>query len=231
MSYEKITLTLNKNQARKLIGGKVSTLNQTTLSGKKHYLNVHPQTARKIKNALKKGKGVRVCITPDELNASGEGIKEFLQGAKNLGKKIKEKVIDTDIYQKYAKPVVRKGVDKLLDIADPYLSVVSPYVRKGVNKLGEYTGAYGLHGGRINYYQLIDLPPVLMSNQSHLLSPLHPAMRPIMSKLPDIGNEEDSDEEMYYRELANQQVIPRKRRTTRIPRGGKMGGSFKVAGY
>lgn len=128
---------------RKVMAGKTIQLSAAQLQSSSHYLHLHPETVRKINRAKKANKGVRITVSPQELDMSGEGIKEILQGMRKAGKYVKENIIDDPKYQKYVKPIVRGVVDTGLAMSSPYLGPVSGYVKKGVNVLGKRTGAYG----------------------------------------------------------------------------------------
>lgn len=235
--HEKISLTLDPATAKKLISGKNVNLSAGALRGNRHHIVVHPSTAAKIKKAMRSGKGVRICLTADEVDMSGQGLKEFLQKAKDVGKKIKEKIIDTDIYQKAIKPLVRKAVDSGVNAVSPYLGPLAPYAKRGVDKLGQISNAYGVKGGNLRYYNMLDLPSVLSSNHYVLLAPVHPAMRPTMANLPDPGESDSDYEEEQWEERQIETVNPVKRtKMLKKMKAGSAkkrmsGSSFKPSGY
>lgn len=142
--FHPVDVTLNKSQFDKLRRGHTVQLDSNQVSGGPHRLVVHHETAKKILRARTAGKGVRIALTPNEMEMSGEGFKEFLQGLKNAGKWVKEKVIDTPFYQQSIKPIVRQAVDAGLTAATPTLGIAAPLARSGVNALGKETGAFGV---------------------------------------------------------------------------------------
>lgn len=142
--YQKIPLELSIAQYRKLKSGQPIQLSHAQLMAERHWVAVHPETYRKIQYARSKKKGTRIVMTPHEMEASGEGLKEFWEGVKSLGRKVKEKVIDTPFYQQNIKPLVRQAVDAGLAVASPTLGPLSGVARSGVDALGKSTGAYGL---------------------------------------------------------------------------------------
>jgi len=93
-----------------------------------------------------KQKGCRISMTPHELECSGEGLKEFWEKLKNVGKAIKEKVIDTPFYQQNIKPIARQLVNQGLQLAGPTIGPQGQMIaQKAVDAIGEQTGAFGIH--------------------------------------------------------------------------------------
>ena len=183
--YKKVSLNLTQGQVSKLLQGKPIQLTAAQLKGNKHFLMLHPTTVQKVGGAMKKNKGVRIMVSPHELEMSGEGIREFLDKLKNAGKWIKEKVIDTPFYQQNIKPIARQVVDKGVDFLTtklPLPAAANDAIRSGVNKVGDITGAYGVKRRGRPRKKL-----VLEDNMSTFLGPNAPAMNPTMPSLPAIG--------------------------------------------
>lgn len=170
--YQKLPLDLTKAQVNKLLKGGMIQLSPVQLQGKQHYILVHPSTHKKAVKAKRLGKGVRIMLTPDECECSGEGLKEFLEGVKKFGKK----VIDSPIYQKFAKPIVRELVTKGEQLAKPFLGRFGDVAESYVEDFGKRTGAYGV--SEELYGKIMDI--------SRLIHPLaHPASNPV--QLPPPG--------------------------------------------
>jgi hypothetical protein len=147
---QKLPLTLTEAQARKLMNKHPIQLKHSQLKPEHmHYLMVHPETHKRAMKSLASGKGLRVALTPEELEMSGAGFWDLLkkagQVAANVGRFVKDKIIDSNLYQTSIKPEVRK----LVDSGEAAISGVLPAPLAGVSKtlidaLGSRTGAYGL---------------------------------------------------------------------------------------
>ena len=79
---------------------------------------------------LARGEGIRIKLSPQEVEASG-----LMDWLKKGYKFVKEKVIDTKNYQKYAKPIIRHAID---------LAPIPTDVKKVVDYVGKQTNAYGV---------------------------------------------------------------------------------------
>lgn len=137
-------LELTENNVKKLMRGYPTQLKKEQLHSTKHYVKVHPLTHQKLTKAKMSGKGIRLTLTPEEFNASGEGFMDILRGIKKGAQWVKKNIIDSNIYQTDIKPIVRKLVDSGVTAAQPMLGPIGPLVKSGVDKLGEVTSAYGL---------------------------------------------------------------------------------------
>jgi len=147
---QKLPLTLTEAQARKLMNKHPIQLKHSQLKPEHmHYLMVHPETHKRAMKALASGKGIRVALTPEELEMSGSGFFDLLKKAGQAVVKgarfVKDKIIDSNLYQTSIKPEVRK----LVDSGEAAISGVLPAPLAGVSKtlidaLGSRTGAYGL---------------------------------------------------------------------------------------
>lgn len=137
-------LELTENNVKKLMRGYPTQLKKEQLHSNKHYVKVHPLTHQKLTKAKVSGKGIRLTMTPEEFNASGEGFMDILRGIKKGAQWVKKNIIDSTIYQSDIKPIVRKLVDGGVTAAEQMLGPVGPLVKSGVDKLGTVTNAYGL---------------------------------------------------------------------------------------
>ena len=137
-------LELTQNNVRKLVNGHPIQLRKEQLQGSKHWLDVHPTTHKRLSSAKAKGKGLRLTLTPEELQASGEGLGDLWNAIKKGARWVKDKIIDTPVYQSAVKPVVKGLVNAGVSAITPMLGPAGPLVQQGVEKLGEVTNAYGV---------------------------------------------------------------------------------------
>jgi hypothetical protein len=142
---------------------------------------VHPDVHKKVKKAIKDKKGIRIQLTPTEMQMNGQGFMDFWDKVKNVGKMIKDNIVDSSLYQQSVKPLVRQAVDAGIARYAPLAGPAAPFLIQGVNELGKQTGAYGLKKvSRKKKYKL-------QSGFQTMMGPDHPAMNPTMPYLPAIG--------------------------------------------
>lgn len=142
-----MSVTLTENNVRNLIKNKPIQLKHAQLLNGQHIINFHPLNQKKISQALSKGKGLRLTLTQPELEnpLNGEGFKDLWNKVKQGAKWVKDKVIDSAIYQTDVKPIVRKGVNAAVAMAEAQLpAAAKPLIDSGVQKLSEVTNAFGL---------------------------------------------------------------------------------------
>ncbi len=144
MSFHKVPLKLTEAQFHKLRKGHPVQLKHHQLTGDEHWIACHPETAKKLHTAKHKQKGVRIQLTNPELEASGEGIKEFWDKLKNAGKWVKEKIIDTPFYQTNVKPIVRGLVNTGETMVQARLGPLGGVATSAIEAIGKKSGAYGL---------------------------------------------------------------------------------------
>lgn len=141
-------LTITENQFHKLRKGKTVQLTHSQISLKKkhnHQIFVQPPKFKRLHTAARNGKGVRLQLTPNELEMSGAGFMDFINKLKNAGKWVKDKIIDSDVYQKNLKPVVSDIVRAGVNVAKPFVpQPAQGLFEQGVKKVGEATNAYGM---------------------------------------------------------------------------------------
>ncbi len=142
----KFAVSLTKSQYMKLKRGQTVQLSAQQISPnaqQSHHLILHHETAKKVKKAIAQKKGVRLSLSPEELEASGEGLKEFLQGLKKAGSWVKSNVIDTPFYQQSVRPIVNEAVKTGLQMAAPRLGAAAPLAQNAANEIGKKTGLFG----------------------------------------------------------------------------------------
>ena len=210
--YCKVPLTLTESQFKKMRAGHPIQLAHHQIGGGmyRHHLMLHPETAKKVAGAIRKQKGCRIHVSPHEFEASGEGIMDFFNKVKDAANWVKNKVIDTDFYQKNLRPIAKNLVNQGIDNFVP--AAARNVAHQAADFAGEKTGAFGLHtakrrgrkpkGGKITsadhaairHYAFSpvlenDYHPAyrLDSNYQPMMGAQHPAMWPTMPQLPDIG--------------------------------------------
>lgn len=161
---EDITLDLSPQQLKKL-SKKMAVQVKHSMMGKGIKLKVSPTTAKKIKKAQRLNKGCRLCLTEEEMNASG--IKEILASAKKFYTEKVRPVIGPSIRKGLKtglKTGAKSGLAALGELSGQPEVVASiralnplidRYIDKGVDYVGDTSGAFGL-GKRVK------MMPVMM---------------------------------------------------------------------
>lgn len=171
---EKVHMRLTMPQAKKLLSGGMIQLTPDALADEQHWLILETPQAKKVHKAKRAGRGVRIRLTPREIEESGAGIMDFFNKLKDAGRWMKEKIIDTPFYQSAVKPLVRSAVDTGLTAIAPKLGIAAPSAKMAVDELGKRTGAFGIRKGGM-----------LADDYSNFLNSSHPAMKPY--QMPAIG--------------------------------------------
>lgn len=191
-------------------------------------LILHPANHKKVTAAHRRGRGVRLHLSGDELRNSAEhgaGFMDFLRSIKSGF----DSVVNSDIYQKFAKPVVRGLVDTAVNtfVPAPY----QDYAHRAASIAGDATHAFGLHsssgyrrtgrssrGGAV--HAPVRMPKRAMSNSFNpVVQPYSPGFAPRLGfQLPAPGDAIGMSEGfgMHY--------APKRSRRAR-------GGSFRATGY
>jgi hypothetical protein len=127
MSYQ-VKVSLSQPQLRKLINGHAVQIAAAHLNGGNIPLMLEEANYKKVLKAQRSGKGVRIAMSPSEIEASG--IKDWLKKAWNK-----------------IKPIFRGALKQVVHLADnvPLVGELSQrYGDKAVDSVGDKTGAYGL---------------------------------------------------------------------------------------
>ena len=180
----KTLVSLTNKNIDNLMRGKGVQLSAAQLKGKQHALALHPMNAKKVERARKSNKGVRLQMSPSEID--GSGLKEIWAGIKNAGKWIKDKIVDTPFYQENIKPMVRGMINTATDaIPNEKLRNLA---KKGVEHTSSKFGAWGVAQSLPPNTQLIPvnmtvyLPQVLDSPGVEGKGMVRPAVMPSMPK-------------------------------------------------
>lgn len=133
----KLPVHLSRPQIKKLIEGKGIMLAPHLFANEQlpQTLAIAKKTHTRAQRNKRNGKGIRIQLTPDEIEASG--IMDWLKKGYNF---VKKNVIDTKNYQKYAKPLIRHAID---------LAPIPSDVKKVVDYVGKQTNAYGVKKAKL----------------------------------------------------------------------------------
>ena len=151
--YEVVHLDIPFEQIKRLIrGNEINLKHHQLMTGDPVVL--HRTKVRKIERAHARQRGCRIGLTPEEfeLQHTHVGGGKFLDALKSAGQWLKKNVIDTDVYQKSIKPIVKQGVNfgveqvaKAIATKAPFLApVAQEVIQYGANKVGNATGAFGV---------------------------------------------------------------------------------------
>tara|TARA_R110000868_G_scaffold128196_1_gene336157 strand:+ start:1110 stop:1730 length:621 start_codon:yes stop_codon:yes gene_type:complete len=183
---KEVSLDLLPGHCRRLADGNSVTVKHGMI-GKGIKVNVHPTTHSKIMRAQRLGKGVRITLTPEEVEMS-EGGKLSWKGFKRDFKKgwdfykSKIKPIIGPLIKKGLQMAVEKGLPKLAARAGlPELMEFQPELEAAVEKGSEVSGAYGLRyakGGAARSRRM------RQRYHTSVTDPRLPASRPLV----DVGN-------------------------------------------
>lgn len=150
MVYKQLKINITKAQLDKALKGKPVQFSSAQLGDGKSYLSLHPANAKIVEKAAMKGSGCVINLSPGELMATaedmgGEGIfGDIWKGLKSGYKWVKKNVIDTDIYQKGLKPIIRGAVNTGATALKGFAPELGTAIDMGVNEIGKQTGAFGM---------------------------------------------------------------------------------------
>lgn len=151
MVYRPARIDFTPAQIKKAVAGKPIRFKANQLESGGKIILLHPSSHDRFKKAVMKGKGLTLTISPAEVLSTVESDIEGTGFFGDVWKKlksgyswVKKNIIDTDIYQKAVKPLVRQGVNALANIASSYVPEATPLITAGVNEIGKKTGAFGV---------------------------------------------------------------------------------------
>ena len=115
-------LHLTHTQAMKLLKGQGTIIPFSQMGSDKgqHIVNLAPQTARKLLTSYKKGKGMRLSLSPDEIRSTvmqGQGFKDVL---KKIGH-VAHKVVSHPVGKKIAHHLAETGSHAVGNFAGQYI--------------------------------------------------------------------------------------------------------------
>lgn len=182
-----VRVTISKNQADKIRRGHPIQLSRSALSGGNIPLVLHPENHKKVMKAKRLRKGVRLQLSPSEIDASGEGLKELLEKGKKFIKEHGPQV------RKILTKGLKKAIPAMANAINPGLApaanvLADRFADDLVDFVGDKTGAFGLGAGvAYNTGSGVYIPYKLENGQQTFLNPAHPAMWPQQANLPNPG--------------------------------------------
>ena len=129
MYMEQIQIHITPSQLSKIKKGMPIQIKHDSMGSGDMVIAVHPDKAKKMMSAYKRGKGLRIQMDEDEVRASG-----LLGSLKKLGKKVEKGVVDAG--NKVAKPA-KKVISK---IPKPIRDVLKDEAQGIVNTTGSTLG-------------------------------------------------------------------------------------------
>jgi len=102
---EQVQLSISPAQMTKIRKGLPIQIKHESMGNGDIVVSLHPENAKKMMSAFKRGKGLRIQMDEDEVRASG-----LLDGLKKLGKKAEKSIVD--VGNKVAKPI-KKGISQI----------------------------------------------------------------------------------------------------------------------
>jgi hypothetical protein len=102
---EQLQISISPAQMTKIRKGLPIQISHGSMGNGDMVIALHPEKAKKMVSAFKRGKGLRIQMDEDEVRASG-----LLDGIKRLGKKVEKGVVD--VGNKVAKPI-KKGISQI----------------------------------------------------------------------------------------------------------------------
>ena len=126
---EQIQISVSPTQLSKIKRGLPIQISHGSMGNGNMVIALHPENAKKMMSAFKRGKGLRIQMDEDEVRASG-----LLDGIKKLGKKAEKSIVD--VGNKIAKPT-KKVISK---IPKPIRDVLQQEAQGLVNTTGSTLG-------------------------------------------------------------------------------------------
>jgi len=105
MYMQQVELSISPAQLSKIKRGLPIQISHGSMGNGDVVVSLHPENAKKMMSAFKRGKGLRIQMDEDEVRASG-----LLGSLKKLGKKVEKSVVD--VGNKVAKPA-KKVISKI----------------------------------------------------------------------------------------------------------------------
>lgn len=143
-----VLLQLKPGQVRRLQNGHRVQMSAKQVAGRDPdsisvKLFLMSDNIKNLQRAVKQKKGVRIELSRDELERSGEGLADIWKGIKKGAKWVKRNIVDSDFYQKNVRPMARKAIELGIDQFAP--APAQELLKKGAEELGRRTSAFGIH--------------------------------------------------------------------------------------
>lgn len=150
MTYKQVRINITRPQLEKALKGLAVRFGASQIGNGENFLSLHPENVKKVEKSAMKGTGCCINLSEGELLASaedmnGEGIfSDIFKGLKSGYNWTKKNVINTDIYQRGIKPIVKRAVDTGVDVAGAFVPELKPALNIVKDKISKETGAFGL---------------------------------------------------------------------------------------
>jgi hypothetical protein len=150
MVYKQIKINITKKQLDQALKGKPVRFSANQIGSGDSYLSLHPANVKIVEKSAMKGSGCCLNLTEGELLATAEDSQgrgifgDIFKGLKSGYKWAKKNIIDTPIYQKALKPLVRGAVETAKTAAKAYAPALAPAIDMATEKIGSETGAFGV---------------------------------------------------------------------------------------
>lgn len=154
MVYKQIKVNITEAQLKKALNEKPIQLKASQIGEGDTYLSLHPANVKIVEKSAIKGRGCVLHLSPAELLATeedskGAGLfKDIYKKLKSGYKFIKKNVIDTELYQQVAKPLVRSAVEVGASALKTLAPTSAPVIDIIKEKIGKETGAFGIKTGK-----------------------------------------------------------------------------------
>jgi hypothetical protein len=112
MYMEQVQLSISPAQMSKIKRGMPIQIKHESMGNGDIVVSLHPENAKKMMSAFKRGKGLRIKMDEDEVRASG-----LLGSLKKIGKKVEKGVVDAgNAVAKPTKKVISKIPKPVRDV-------------------------------------------------------------------------------------------------------------------
>jgi hypothetical protein len=150
MVYKQIKINITREQLKKALNNKPISIKNEQIGAGSNYLSLHPANVKIVEKSKLKGRGCVLNLAPGELMATAEDMKgagffgDIYKGLKSGYDFVKKNVIDTDIYQKVVKPLVKTAVDTGATALSTMAPGLAPAINIAKDTIGRETGAFGM---------------------------------------------------------------------------------------
>ena len=150
MVYKQVRINITKKQLNQALNGRPIRLLSSQIGNGDIALSLHPANIRIIEKAILKGKGCNLHLSEGELlstaeDMSGEGLfGDIFKGLKSGYSWVKKNIIDSDIYQKGLKPIVRGAVDQGVSALSGQFPQLGIPLQMAKEEISKKTGAFGV---------------------------------------------------------------------------------------
>lgn len=156
MVYKQVRIDITKKQLDQALNGKPIRLLPGQLGVGQIALSLHPANVRIIQKAVLKGKGCNLHLSEGELLSTAEDMKgeglfgDIFKGLKSGYSWVKKNIIDSDIYQKGLKPIVRGAVDQGVSALSGQFPQLGIPLQMAKEELSKKTGAFGVGAKKVS---------------------------------------------------------------------------------